>query len=171
MERSEYMKKYNVLIISSMTDAFGDVNFNKIVSFVHAFTKHPGFDEIVFYDEDKARAAAFARMWKDAKWTNNYKYYMIDYLIDVVIVATSDNIHYKILKEIAMYPWGSFSRIKLLMVEKPITTDLSHTYEIVSLYKAKGIPLMVLPVSASYDKAIQYVVKNAFSFLESNDNW
>jgi hypothetical protein len=58
-------------------------------------------------------------------------------LVDIAIVSTSDNTHYEILKQLAEYP------LKLVIVEKPICENLEQAREIVELYKAKGIPLMV----------------------------
>jgi len=57
--------------------------------------------------------------------------------IDVAIVAIPDDKHFDILKQLAEYP------LKLVVCEKPICTDLNEAREIVALYKAKNIALMV----------------------------
>lgn len=81
---------------------------------------------------DKARNAAI-------KFNGNAFYTIEEAIkyIDIAIVATPDNEHYKILKQLAKYP------LKLVICEKPICEDLQQAREIVELYKIKGILLMV----------------------------
>lgn len=57
--------------------------------------------------------------------------------VDVVVIATPDNAHYELLKQLVNYS------LKLVICEKPLTTDLNEAREIVGLYKEREIPIMV----------------------------
>jgi len=130
------MKKYNVLIIGAggqgaLADAPGSLNQNKIISFAHAFKEHQGFRLEGFYDVDIKRAADAARAWKTEYWAG------WPVCVDVIVIATDDNNHYEPLKKALEH------KPKLVICEKPLCTDLQQAREIVELYQAKGIPLMV----------------------------
>ena len=81
--------------------------------------------------------AAYEAMEKYGGWATTIKYACDGLGADVAVVTTPDNAHYDVLKQLAEYP------LKLVICEKPLCTDLQQAREIVELYKAKGIPLMV----------------------------
>ena len=113
-------------------------NPDKIINFAHALSEHDGFGFVVLYDKDYKKAKNAAEKW-NFEWTKGYMYPLqmdID-IIDIAIVTTPDNEHYKILKRLAG------TRVKLVICEKPICEDLQQARKIVELYKAKEIPLMV----------------------------
>lgn len=84
-----------------------------------------------FHDIDKEKAANAAIAWETDYWSG----YPID--ADVIVIATPDKNHFEPLqKALSREP-------KLVIVEKPICDNLNQAREIVELYKAKGIPLMV----------------------------
>ena len=130
------MGKYNCLIIGAggqgaMADAPGSGNEDKIISFAHAFKEHPGFNLMGFHDTDKEKAANAAIAWKTDYWSG----YPIG--ADVIVIATPDEHHYEhLIKALNRKP-------KLVITEKPLCTNLHQAREIVELYKAKNIPLMV----------------------------
>lgn len=134
--------KYAVLIIGAgkqgcLCDAPGSENSNKIISFAHAFKEHESFDLIGFVDKDPEKALKASTIW-DCKLANTGFEYVLTYLkIDIAVVATPDETHYEILKQLAEYP------LKLVIVEKPLCETVRQAKEIVELYKAKNIPLMV----------------------------
>ena len=143
------MSKYQALIIGaggqgSEADQQGNGNSNKIISFAHAFREHPGFHIEGITDKSLIKADIARKAW-DIKWwghgENSYKMFFRENArndkIDIAVVSTPDDTHYKILKQLAEYP------LKLVICEKPICTDLQQAGEIVELYKAKGIALMV----------------------------
>ena len=57
--------------------------------------------------------------------------------IDVAIVASPDETHYALLKELVGRP------LRLVIAEKPLTKTLEQATEIVDLYKRKNIPVAV----------------------------
>jgi hypothetical protein len=132
------MKKYNALIIGCGKQGCGvgqEKNPNKIINFAHALSEHGGFGNIEFFDKDIDKAVKAEIEW------NSPNSGPIDYLrnncVDVAIVAVPDNKHYGVLKQLALYS------LKLVICEKPICENLEQAREIVELYKARGIPLMV----------------------------
>ncbi|MFX1570640.1 MAG: Gfo/Idh/MocA family protein [Promethearchaeota archaeon] len=131
------MKMYSVLIIGAGKQASeaDHPNSDKIISFAHAFKKYGQF-EVIFYDIDIQKAYKSAEKW-DAHWIGDYKKHLSKYDVDIIVVTTTDETHYEILKDIVYY------KPKLVLTEKPITTNLDQAYEIVELYKNNNIPLMV----------------------------
>lgn len=132
---------YNVLIIGAggqgaLADAPGSGNEDKIISYAHAIMEHPGFELCGFYDDDEEKGIKAIETWTGAAYCCINHAIEFD-RIDVAIVATPDETHYDILKQLANYP------LKLVICEKPICTDLQQAREIVAQYKEKGIPLMV----------------------------
>lgn len=135
------MKKYNVLICGAggqgaLSDAPGSPNENKYISFAHAFCDHEGFELCGFYDKDGEKSVKAIEAWAGAAYCCINHAIEFD-RIDIAVVATPDNSHYDILKQLAKHP------LKLVICEKPLCTDLQQAREIVKLYKGKGIPLMV----------------------------
>ena len=128
----------------SEADQQGNGNSNKIISFAHAFREHPGFHIEGITDKSLIKADIARKAW-DIKWwghgENSYKMFFRENArndkIDIAVVSTPDDTHYKILKQLAEYP------LKLVIAEKPICDNLEQAREIVELYKAKGTPLCV----------------------------
>ena len=120
----------------SEADQPGNGNEYKIISFTHAFKLHPGFTNPILYDIDPAKAEKAAKAWNTHK-TNDYVFALGFQRFDVAIVATPDDTHCEILKTLAKH------QLKLVICEKPLCTDLREAREIVELYRAKNIPLMV----------------------------
>ena len=87
-------------------------------------------------DKDSARSIKAIETWGGHSFCC-IQHAMEDFGIDVAVVATNDGQHYEPLKQLAEYP------LKLVICEKPLCDNLQHAREVVALYKAKGIPLMV----------------------------
>lgn len=128
----------NVLIIGSGNiGAFFDKPTSKnIISHAHAFTSNEHYHLLGFMDVDKQKAREAARLW-DCKTFNTIKEAFEKNTIDIVCLATPDNTHYGLLKDISRY------NMKLVFSEKPLATDTSKAYEICELYKARKIPIMI----------------------------
>ncbi|MFA5715045.1 MAG: Gfo/Idh/MocA family oxidoreductase [Candidatus Paceibacterota bacterium] len=119
------------------SDAPGSGNEHKFLSYAHAITSRPEFELIGFVDSEISKTVKATKIY--GGWgAKNINFIEHEYInIDVAIVSTPDETHYKILKQLANYPH------KLVICEKPLTTDLNQAREIVELYKAKNTPLMV----------------------------
>lgn len=146
-EGQERPNKYSALIIGAggqgaTADAPGSGNEDKIISFAHACKEHPGFYINGFIDTDIIKANDASKTWgghifsciKNAFGVSNMEVYGP---IDVAIVCTPDNTHYEILKELANYP------LRLLICEKPLCETVEQAKEIIALYSARGIPILV----------------------------
>jgi len=97
---------------------------------------HPGFEIFGFIDKDINKAQKACNTW-GGQYSSNIVCDSIMKYVDVVVIATPDNAHYELLKQLVNYP------LKLVICEKPLTTDLNEAREIVGLYKSRNIPLMV----------------------------
>jgi predicted dehydrogenase len=143
------MKKYNALIIGAggqgaLADAPGSPSQNKIISFAKALKEHPGFELAGIVDKNHDAADKARQIWGIKWWCvgeGSHSYFFDNYTptlpISIVVVATPDDTHYEILKDLAEYP------LKLVICEKPLCNNLQQAREIVALYKTKGIPLAV----------------------------
>jgi hypothetical protein len=125
-----------------MADAPGSENSEKIISFAHAFAEHEGFFISGFIDKDIEKANDATKIWGGNIYSSIKNAFDVAKMeiygpIDVAVVTTPDDHHYEILKELTDYP------LRLVICEKPICNDLEQAREIVALYRAKGIPLMV----------------------------
>lgn len=147
VEGQQGRSKYSVLIIGaggqgSASDEPGSGNESKIISFAHACKEHPGFYINGFIDSDITKANEATKAWgghifssiKNAFGVSQMETYG---LIDVAIVSTPDDTHHEILKELANYP------LRLVICEKPLCETVEQTKEIIALYKARGIPILV----------------------------
>jgi hypothetical protein len=159
-------KKYSALIIGCGAQGAGvgqEKNPDKIINFAHALTEHDGFNLLGFKDSNMDKAADASILWKTDYWST----YAGLLESDIAIVTTPDETHYEILKQLVEYP------LKLVIVEKPICENIEQAREIVELYKAKGIPLMVnytrrfLPY---YDHLKEYG-KPLFGFCQFSRGW
>ena len=120
----------------ALADAPGSGNEHKIISFGHALKEYPGFEIAGYVDKDSERSIKAIEAWGGTSFCC-IQHAIEDFEIDVAIMSTPDDTHYEALKELAEYP------LKLVICEKPLCTDLQQAREIVELYKAKGVPILV----------------------------
>jgi predicted dehydrogenase len=132
------MSSYSVLIIGAgKIGAFFDTpQSEEVLTHAHAFSKHPGFHLLGFVDTNIDLAEQAAGIWGGEAFTSVAEAFSRN-TIDVAIVATPDKFHYAILKELAAHP------LRLVFAEKPLTTLLASSEEIVGLYRERKISLAV----------------------------
>lgn len=128
--------KYKVGIIGAgrIGALYDDPMSSMTLTHAHAVTRSHKFDLQGFWDLS-AEASQFAA----ERW-NVKAYHSMENLCrdsDVIIVATPDEFHENILKEILRF------NLKLVICEKPLTLSYSSAFEITALYKKKKIPLYV----------------------------
>lgn len=151
---------YRVVIIGAgkIGAEFDTPKSDKILTHAHAFLNHPetilgGFCDIV-----KEKAVHAAAIWGGEAYEQ-----LRDALCcaDIVICCAPDQLHGRILKEIAQY------RPKLVIAEKPVAVSVGEAAEIQQLYQGK-IPMMV-NYSRRYIKeysGLQQKLKEYGSFLK-----
>lgn len=130
--------KYNVLIVGAGNiGAFFDTSESEeILTHAHAFTNHGEFNLIGFFDTDIKKAQKAAELW-GCKAFGNIDDCFNSESIDIVSIATPDECHYSILKEISKLP------LKIVFVEKPITKTISEAKEIIQIFKDSNIDIIV----------------------------
>jgi hypothetical protein len=132
------MKKYRPLIVgcgNQGTGANQKLQRGKVINFAHALKLHKGFDKICFVDNDNKKS--IEAMSRYGGWATTIRYACESLGANIAVVATPDDCHYDVLNKLLEYP------LKLVIVEKPICTDLQQARDIVELYKIKETPLMV----------------------------
>ncbi|MEI6207376.1 MAG: Gfo/Idh/MocA family oxidoreductase [Desulfuromonadales bacterium] len=132
------MRDYSVLIIGAgKISAFFDAPDDKaILTHAHAYTAHPGFRLTGFVDVDRNKALQAAAIWGGIAFESLEDAFGQE-TIDVVVVATPDDVHYELLKSVA-----TFSPL-VVLAEKPLTKTVEQAEEILQLYFERGISLAV----------------------------
>jgi hypothetical protein len=132
------MAKYSALVVGCgnmgvLNDAPGSGNEEKIISYAKALKDNGNF-EVFCYDNDFEKRNKASDIWK-ISWQDSLK----DTCFDVVIVATPDESHYSILKNILEFNENT----KLVICEKPLCNTSKEAREIVKLYEQAGIPILL----------------------------
>lgn len=132
------MTVFSVLIIGAgkIGAFFDNPEKSEVLTHAHAFCSHNGFRLIGFIDVESKQADKAAAVWGGNAFSTIPEAFARQ-IVDVVVVAAPDNIHYSLLKEIAAY------KPKLVFSEKPLTKRLEEAEEIVRLYKEQNIVLGV----------------------------
>lgn len=122
---------YNCIIIGcgnkgATADVPGIPNAGKYLSFAHAIKDHPAFAISEMDDTDPKAIERAYRTWGDG----NHK------LLDVAIVTTPDNTHYKVLMDLLRY------NLRLVICEKPLCETVEQARKIVNMYREAGIPIL-----------------------------
>jgi len=132
------MAQYSVLIIGAgRIGAFFDTPQSKVVlTHAHAFSSHPGFELKGFVDADRREAERAALVWGTEAFDSVANAF-VRKKFDVAVVATPDESHYGLLRELADRP------LKLVFAEKPLALSRTEAESIVLLYRERGIGLAV----------------------------
>lgn len=129
---------FNTLIIGAGDIGAGydtpdSINY---LTHAHAFSDHKGFNLVGFVDPNRPVGEAAALKWLTSYFSTIEEAFSKN-KIDVVIVATPDEHHFSVLKEIASY------KPMFVLAEKPITKTIEEAAEIISIYKQNNIPAIV----------------------------
>lgn len=134
------MKKgiFKVLIIGAgrIGATFDTPKSGAVLSHAHAFSGHPGFALVGFVDADFIAARRAAKLWGGQAFVSVAEAFK-DQTIDVVVNATPDSAHHKVLKQVLAYP------VKLVFAEKPLTKTPEQALEIVKLARRRRINVAV----------------------------
>lgn len=100
-------------------------------------------------DKNPARCQAFARQYPAITFTESFDDLLNDKTLDAVLIATPTSTHYALAK-------SALESGKHVLVEKPITDDVSKAEELVALAKKKGLILLVDHTFA-YTQAVRMI--------------
>ena len=130
--------KFNVLIIGAgKIGAFFDNPKSKnILTHAHAFSYHKGFNLVGFADSDRNQAVKAAKTWKVNAFDNLDKAFGFS-AIDIVCITAPTDSHKKLLEKVLEHP------IKLVLLEKPISSTLNQSNKIIKLYNKRKTPIVV----------------------------
>ncbi|KKW21927.1 MAG: hypothetical protein A2W52_01005 [Candidatus Taylorbacteria bacterium RIFCSPHIGHO2_02_49_25] len=141
---------YKAVIIGAgrIASQFDSLESGEVLTHAHAFRKHPRVDLMGILDSNKNAARRAAKKW------NCQTYDDLDTMMrkvqpDIVNVCTPDSSHFGVLLKIAHY-----KKTRIVICEKPITTNLADTKKIVRLYDTIGIPILV-NYSRRFDAVVQ----------------
>ncbi|MBI3633249.1 MAG: Gfo/Idh/MocA family oxidoreductase [Candidatus Vogelbacteria bacterium] len=139
LSKKKFKKKQykSVVIGAGRIGAFFDSPKSKdVVTHAHALTKHPRILFEGFFDMDKNKSSSAAKVWG----TNSFED-MSDMMTavrpDIVSVCVPDEYHSNILMSVVDY------KPKLVICEKPLTTNLKDSLAVIECYSNKKIPILV----------------------------
>jgi len=120
-------RRYNVVLVGC--GHMGAAHMDDIY-----YRDNINIEGVVDLDSDKAKS--FARKYGACSWSTNYKNYLKDKNVDIVIIATYPSSHLKILKD-------CIAAGKHVLCEKPITTNLKEGKEFVRLVKNADTKILI----------------------------
>lgn len=149
LEPKRYQKgKYKAVIIGAgrIGARFDNLKSERVLTHAHAYYKNPRIDLLGFFDINQKNSKEAALKWGGSSFKNLEEAFKA--VPDIVSVCVPDKYHFPILSEIIRY------RPKLVICEKPATTNLRDTEKILRLYKKAGISILV-NYSHRFDKTLQ----------------
>ncbi len=131
-------KKFNCLIIGAgnIGGLYDNPDSEEILTHAHAYKKHQNCNLIGFVDSDVKKSQELSKAWGVESFNSLSEAFKNS--IDIVSVATSDESHYEIIKDILL----NYS-IKLIFAEKPLCTNIEQAQELIELSKEKNIPILL----------------------------
>lgn len=132
------MKQHNVVVIGAgyMGSKKDTTESRSVYTHGKAFSQHDGFKLVGFVDTDKAKADMAAYTW------GGMSFDCIDDAYNfggfrVAAIATPDDTHYNVLRQLLRYP------IRAVFCEKPLCLSLEQAKELEKEYKKEGIITLV----------------------------
>lgn len=145
---------YNVVIIGAgrIAAGFDTPKTKEVLTHAHAVVRNKQTRLVGFVDTDAEAAQAAAKRWGTHAFKSISDAFAVA-AVDIVIVATPDHTHAAVLSAVRKH------NPRLVICEKPLTTDLRTSKKILAAYREARIPLVV-NYSRRFDSAVQKI-KNA----------
>lgn len=141
--------KYTAVIIGAgrIAASFDTPKNKEILTYAHAYRKHPKTELVGFFDINQLVAKRAARQWSCQSFAD------IDQMLHtvrpaIVSICTPDAAHLLMLEKVASY------EPKLVICEKPVTLQAATTKRVIALYQKKKIPLLI-NYSRRFDTSMQ----------------
>lgn len=130
--------KYNALIVGAgnIGAGYDTPESGDILTHAHAYMEHQDTALVGFVDFNKETGIRAANTWQTGFFSSLGKAFEQE-SIDIVSICTPTTTHAEILRTVL--PFGP----KLVICEKPMTSDTIEGEHIAEEYKASGIPLLV----------------------------
>lgn len=145
--------KYQCAIIGAgrIGASFDAPKSRHILTHAHAYFSNPKTELVGFYDANYGTARQAAKVWRARAFRNLREMFELA-KPDVVSICVPDEYHFSILQAVAKY------KPKLIICEKPVTTDTKDTQAIIKLYQQKNIPVLI-NYSRRFDLVVQKLKK------------
>lgn len=139
--------KYKVLIIGAgkIAGGFDKPTDSCILSHAHAVVKNKKVSLLGFYDTDFRQAGLTTKKWGGQAFKSLTEAFCQK--PDIVYICTPDGTHYRMIKKVAHY------RPRLVVCEKPLTTDLKKSKALWRLCRKNKI-LVLVNYSRKFDHSI-----------------
>jgi predicted dehydrogenase len=131
-----------LLIGAGQIAAFADTpTSTHTLSHAHAIVENPDLSLAGFIDPNLKKAQEAVQQWGGQAFRNLLEAITLTQPA-VIVIATPDESHYPLLKQIVGLK-KIIESLKLVIVEKPITLHSSEAQEIIELYAKHDLPLLV----------------------------
>lgn len=144
-------KKLRVAIIGAgRIGAFFDKPGNRnILTHAHAYCSNPKTELAGFFDADYKKARKAAKIWSSQAFGSVGDLFE-SVRPDIVSICVPDEYHFSMLDEVAKY------HPRLVICEKPATSNIRDTEAAVKLYQQKNIPVLV-NYSRRFDSTVRCI--------------
>lgn len=145
--------KYKCAIIGTgrIGSMFDNPKSRHVLTHAHAYYSNPKTELVGFFDTNYKKARQAAKLWSSQAFGNLEEMFKIA-KIDIVSICVPDEYHFSILEEVAKY--GP----RIVICEKPVTTNIKDTEAVAKLYQQKNIPVLV-NYSRRFDLTVQKLRK------------
>ncbi|MDO8518153.1 MAG: Gfo/Idh/MocA family oxidoreductase [bacterium] len=142
---SSKQKKYTVAIIGAgrISASFDAPKSKNILTHAHAIQKNPRLALLGFVDQDAVRGTREAKRWRAKCFPSIEALYKIE-KPDIVVVATPDHTHVRILARLSKL------KPKLIICEKPV---VAHMGDIAIMQKLR-LPPTIVNYSRRFDPTV-----------------
>ena len=146
---SRNYKKFKAVVIGAgrIAALFDKPGSRTVLTHAHAFQRNPRIELVGFYDIDFDKAHVAAERWSTRAFKNFEQLYAA-VQPDIVSICTPNSHHYSTLVQVAEL------KPRLVITEKPLTTNLVDSKKIINLYQKKKIPVLV-NYSRRFDSSVQ----------------
>jgi predicted dehydrogenase len=150
-------KKFKAVIIGAgrIACGFDDPKSKNILTHAHAYLAHPRTRLAGIYDLNPKISRKEAEKWGSRAFADLDNMFR-EAKPDIISVCTPDSEHYPVLLKVAEY------KPKMVICEKPITTDIKKTLEIMKIYAGYKIS-MLINFPRRFNPTIQNEKKNIAS--------
>ena len=123
---------YNAIIIGAgqIGALYDNPASNSILTHAHALNHSGNFDLLGFVDINLEKAKTASKLWGGQVYSS-IEEALLNNKIDIAVICVPDAFHYKVIQQIYKHK----DKIKLILMEKPITNSLEEAQLLIDEYK------------------------------------